>query len=181
MDIETLPPSPHSNGTQKGFQAFVMTGDAMIQVTKSPEKEIPNLSVEPLRGEEIKHNAAETDTNSVLPPSGPNMQDDNLNNSAENSLTDHTNSHLNLGNGDDLHLTTETRLDSSDDGPTNKHNDSGGSLNSLGSIDDISLDMDNPRIAASHVDEPSAVRLAKRLFNLEGFKKSDVAYHLTRK
>lgn len=30
------------------------------------------------------------------------------------------------------------------------------------------------------VDEPSAQRLAKRLFTLDGFKRSDVAYHLTR-
>lgn len=30
------------------------------------------------------------------------------------------------------------------------------------------------------VDEPSAQRLAKRLYNLDGFKRSDVAYHLTR-
>lgn len=31
------------------------------------------------------------------------------------------------------------------------------------------------------VDIPSAVRLAKRLFNLDGFKKSDVSRHLSKK
>jgi len=31
------------------------------------------------------------------------------------------------------------------------------------------------------VDMPSAVRLAKRLFYLEGFKKSDVSRHLSKK
>lgn len=30
------------------------------------------------------------------------------------------------------------------------------------------------------VDVPSAVRLAKRLYNLEGFKKTDVSRHLSR-
>lgn len=55
------------------------------------------------------------------------------------------------------------------------------SCSSLGSLDDISLDMNNVVFGESQVDEPSASRLARRLFYLEGFKRSDVAYHLTRK
>lgn len=37
-----------------------------------------------------------------------------------------------------------------------------------------------PNSNMAKVDEPSAQRLAKRLFTLDGFKRSDVAYHLTR-
>lgn len=41
------------------------------------------------------------------------------------------------------------------------------------------LEMYQPPVRV--VDEPSAYRLAKRLFNLDGFKKSDVARHLSKK
>lgn len=47
-------------------------------------------------------------------------------------------------------------------------------------------DIDSDSLHSFHyspkaVDMPSAVRLAKRLFYLEGFKKSDVSRHLSKK
>ena len=46
------------------------------------------------------------------------------------------------------------------------------------SVDPNLLDYQPP---SKSVDQPSAYRLAKRLYNLEGFKKSDVARHLYKK
>lgn len=47
-------------------------------------------------------------------------------------------------------------------------------------------DLDSDSLHSFHyspkaVDMPSAIRLAKRLFYLEGFKKSDVSRHLSKK
>lgn len=44
--------------------------------------------------------------------------------------------------------------------------------------DDESLDF---RISPKAVDVPSAIRLAKRLYALDGFKKSDVSRQLSKK
>ena len=56
------------------------------------------------------------------------------------------------------------------------------------SFDNISLDSDNGSLCYNNfsllknqcIDVPSASRLAKRLYNLEGFNKSDVACHLSK-
>lgn len=50
----------------------------------------------------------------------------------------------------------------------------------------LNEDLDSDSLHSFHyspkaVDMPSAVRLAKRLFYLEGFKKSDVSRHLSKK
>lgn len=50
----------------------------------------------------------------------------------------------------------------------------------------LNEDLDTDSLHSFHyspkaVDMPSAVRLAKRLFYLEGFKKSDVSRHLSKK
>lgn len=43
------------------------------------------------------------------------------------------------------------------------------------------LGLPPPALTRTSVDVPSALRLAKRLFNLEGFKKVDVSHHLSKK
>lgn len=43
------------------------------------------------------------------------------------------------------------------------------------------LGLPPPALTRTSVDVPSALRLAKRLFNLEGFKKIDVSHHLSKK
>lgn len=52
-----------------------------------------------------------------------------------------------------------------------------------GSDEDISLDMDSiyRQPIKSSIDRPSANRLAKRLYHLDGFRKIDVARHLSKK
>lgn len=184
MEVESLP-SPR----QPGFQTFVMTGDAMIQVTKSPEKETPRSSLGSNDPQENTHEDNNTNPDSVqVVISTSHDPDSNNENHSANGHAAHENPGLNgglhvPGDNEDLHISSDNEQENSSCRGTSPghHNDSGGSLSSLGSLDDISLDMNNPKISTSHVDEPSAARLAKHLFYLEGFKKSDVAYHLTKK
>ena len=188
MEVESLP-SPRQ---QPGFQTFVMTGDAIIQVTKSPDKETPRSSLGSNSSQENPHegNTVNTDSVQVVIPLTRDTDSRNENHTLHNHQ-ENPHSVDNSGqNGslqvsvdhDEPHINSDTEMDNTSGGlPATKHNDSAGSLSSLGSLDDISLDMNNPKISTRHVDEPSAARLAKHLFYLEGFKKSDVAYHLTRK
>ncbi|XP_054166346.1 PH and SEC7 domain-containing protein-like [Oppia nitens] len=54
----------------------------------------------------------------------------------------------------------------------------GQQLHTIGGSDEESSDTESNYSPPKGVDTPSAIRLAKRLYNLEGFKKSDVSRHL---
>lgn len=57
-----------------------------------------------------------------------------------------------------------------------------GKEGSLSSEDDSDVDsLLSFHYSPKAVDMPSAIRLAKRLYSLDGFKKSDVSRHLSKK
>lgn len=200
MDNSVSPKPAESPSNKSGFQTFLMTGDAIIQVDTHPKPKTPKT----LKTETIKLDSngdtpkIAKQTSQVTPSSKPgtavivitdddsNVESSQPNGSLSNdkmySDTEHNKKEFVPG-----FMRPDDGLVVSSNGPPSpeplgrKDESITGSSSSLGSIDDISLDMNNLVINTTQVDEPSAIRLAKRLYYLEGFKRSDVSYHLTRK
>lgn len=209
--------------SSSGFQTFLMTGDAIIQVDKPLKAKSPRFSVSD------KTNRNNTIQTSPLTTTAPNTNDSSnitlSNHVSKDATNTDTSNQLNNGVFQPAAIAThcpestpsitvtssstiaapgsEAFYDRKEfvpgfmrpeeccgdrspspelDSSTNRDSISG-SRSSLGSLDDdISLDMNNlASTNTQQVDEPSASRLAKRLFYLDGFKRSDISYHLTRK
>lgn len=174
-----------------GYEEFVMTGDLILQVKSSP----PSPKRKSRLSGDSNFSMSDADADAVKPAAvngGLTTPDTHVDTSTDthadsNSYdpmvtsdfdTQHTNNH----NGNSF-----TNLECSDN-TTNTNVSADDDASSVASDDSFPEEFIQTNFTEGgvvygtvrKVDEPSAHRLAKRLFNLDGFKRSDVSYHLTR-
>jgi len=167
-----------------GFHTYLMTGEAIIRVNSTPRSS-------PCSSRHSSGNTADNEPNSVEPIDITDNASSDCKLATTNSVRDARHDITNVTEAESVAANSvmETSYDKKefvsgfmrvDDDDLSQEvpltDSNSGSMSSLG---DISLDLERG-VGITPVDEPSATRLAKRLFMLDGFKKSDVAFHLTK-